>query len=67
MAEGLSKHQIEIITAKVLEIQEKKKKETKREKRDWKLRNTNLLLKNYRMLKKHCDSIVPTIQDYEIS
>ena len=50
MAEGLSKHQIEIITAKVLEIQEKKKKETKREKRDWKLRNTNLLLKNYRML-----------------
>lgn len=51
MAEGLSKHQIEIITAKVLEIQEKKKKETKREKRDWKLRNTNLLLKNYRMLK----------------
>ncbi|NSN57342.1 hypothetical protein HRD96_05150 [Enterococcus faecalis] len=67
MAEGLSKRQIEIITAKVLEIQEKKKKETKREKRDWKLRNTNLLLKNYRMLKKHCDSIVPTIQDYEIS
>ena len=42
MAEGLSKHQIEIITAKVLEIQEKKKKETKREKRDWKLRNKRI-------------------------
>ena len=50
MAEGLSKHQIEIITAKVLEIQERKRKKQKR-KRDWKLRNTNLLLKNYRMLK----------------
>ena len=30
MAEGLSKHQIEIITAKVLEIQERKRKKQKK-------------------------------------
>lgn len=62
---GLTKHQLEIITNEVLKIQSKKQKEQKKIARDWKLRNTNLLLKNYQMLKKHCDGVVPTLDEYE--
>lgn len=65
MANGLTKHQLEIITEHVIKIQRKKKKEQKQERRNWKLRNTNLLLKNYQMLRKHCDGIIPKLEEYE--
>lgn len=67
MAEGLTKHQLEIIVDAVLKSQKKINKEKQKEKQDWKLRNTNLLLKNYRMLKKHCDGIVPRLHQFEES
>lgn len=41
---------------------------TKREKaqhKDWRLRNTKLLLKNYKLLDKHCSGIVDDLEDYE--
>lgn len=67
MAEGLTKHQLEIIVDAVLKSKKKINKEKQKEKQDWKLRNTNLLLKNYRMLKKHCDGIVPRLHQFEES
>lgn len=65
MADGLTKHQLEIIAEAVLKEQNNQKKRHDKVKKDWKLRNTNLLLKNYRMLKQHCDGIVPTLHDFE--
>lgn len=62
---SLTKEQLEIITAAVLKSQKRVERDRKKEKEDWKLRNTNLLLKNYRMLKKHCDGIVPTLHEFE--
>lgn len=67
MSEGLTKHQLEIITKEVLKIQGIKNNARKKERRGWKLRNTNLLLKNYQMLKKHCEGIIPTLNQYEDS
>ncbi|MGM0239881.1 hypothetical protein [Enterococcus sp. AZ103] len=67
MAEGLTKYQIEIITKEVSKIQERKSNEKKKERRNWKLRNTQLLLKNYQLLKKHCDGIIPTLEVYQDS
>lgn len=41
-----------------LETLEKEKRKMVRERRDRRLRNTKLLLKNYRMLKAHCENAV---------
>lgn len=65
MADGLTKHQIEIIVDAVLKSQKKINKEEQQEKKNWKLRNTKLLLKNYRMLNKHCEEIVEQLEGYE--
>lgn len=65
MAEGLTKHQLEIIADAVLKSQKKLEKEKQKKKQDWKLRNTKLLLKNYRMLSKHCEEIVEQLEGYE--
>lgn len=65
MKEGLTKHQLEIIVEAVLKAQKKINKEEQQEKKDWKLRNTKLLLKNYRMLHKHCEEIVEQLEGYE--
>ncbi|MBS7578393.1 hypothetical protein HOY36_12785 [Enterococcus sp. MMGLQ5-2] len=54
---GLTRHQIEIISETVLREHQKLKKIESKEQKDWRLRNTNLLLKNYRLLSKHCEEI----------
>ncbi|MGX7132362.1 hypothetical protein ACWOB3_07775 [Enterococcus songbeiensis] len=63
----LTNHQLEIIAGVVLKEQSRSDKQKKKDKKDWKLRNTNLLLKNYRMLKRHCDGIVPALHEFENS
>ncbi|WP_313627470.1 hypothetical protein [Enterococcus italicus] len=64
-SENLTKHQLEIIADAVLKNHSRLEKDKKKEREDWKLRNTNLLLKNYRMLKKHCEGIIPTLSQFE--
>ncbi|MDR2833456.1 MAG: hypothetical protein LBV67_07060 [Streptococcaceae bacterium] len=60
----LSAEQIELI-AKVVRKEEKKSNtEKKKERKDWRLRNTNLLLKKYRMLKKHCEQNIDALEEY---
>lgn len=61
MAEGLSKHQIEIITATVLREQRKIIRKQKREERSRNLRNTELLIKNYTKLKDLCDETIQEV------
>ncbi|MDU2063767.1 MAG: hypothetical protein E6713_02915 [Sporomusaceae bacterium] len=41
-----------------LEYIERKKRKEVKERKDWRLRNTQLLLKNYRFLKDHCEDAV---------
>lgn len=62
---GLSKELLEVITEAVISQQEKSMQQTKKKTRDRRLRNTNLLLKNYRMLTKHCEHILVEIEEYE--
>lgn len=59
--QALSPQQIEEV-AKVaiqamLDFQEKEKQKQQKEKRDWRLRNTKLLLKHYRSFVKHSEGI----------
>ena len=61
MAEGLSKHQIEIITATVLREQRKIIRKQKRDERSRNLRNTELLIKNYTKLKDLCDETIQEV------
>lgn len=65
MANGLTKHQLEIIAAAVLKEHEEKEKKNQEPKKDWRLRNTKLLLKHYRWLSKHCEEIVEDLDEYE--
>jgi DNA-binding CsgD family transcriptional regulator len=59
MKNGLSPKMVEEITKTaiqtVIEHLEKEKSRQEKSKRDWRLRNTKLLLKNYRGLVKHCE------------
>lgn len=56
MSKGLTKHQLEIVTQAVLNEHEKQNVKKKKEEKARNLRNTELLLKNYRKLKDLCDS-----------
>lgn len=40
-------------------------KRTEKEERDWRLRNTKLLLEKYRFLKAHCEGIPAEVEDLE--
>lgn len=62
---GITKHQLEIIAEVVLKEHQKQKNKEKEPLKDWRLRNTQLLLKNYQMLEKHCEGIVEDLEDYE--
>lgn len=55
MANGLTKHQLEIISKAVLSENRRQYDENKKEEKIRNLRNTELLLKNYRKLKALCD------------
>lgn len=61
----LPDEQIILITKTVDQIIDKKNRRTKKEEKDYRLRNTSLLLKNYRLLRVHCDSIVEDLTVYE--
>lgn len=55
---------IKSIIKDILAEMDKNKQKAKKEKRDWRLRNTRLLLKNYRMLSSHVNESVKTDLDY---
>lgn len=56
---------VELITKSVIKTIEKQQDKTDKEKKDWRLRNTRLLLKNYRMLEEHCKSVEDELTNYE--
>jgi len=53
----------EISTAVVKKIEVERKRKMKADK-DWKLRNTKLLLKNYHILKDHCRELTEEMEAY---
>lgn len=55
--ETLTEKQIELITSKVIEIHEKEKASSEQKGKDKRLRNTKLLLQNYRSFKKYAEKI----------
>lgn len=61
----LPKETIEAITKTVIQTWEKEQTKAKNEKKDWRLRNTRLLLKNYRMLEEHCRGVKVELEAYE--
>lgn len=65
MAKELTKHQLEIIAEAVLKQQKKQEKQQELPSKDWRLRNTKLLLRHYRWLEAHCDEIVEDLEGYE--
>ena len=64
MANGLTKHQLEIIAEAVLKQQRKIEKEAEHPDKDWRLRNTKLLLRHYRWLSLHCEELVEDLDEY---
>ena len=60
-----SKELMDLIVETVIRETDKQNKLTKKQHKDWRLRNTSLLLKNYRKLKIHCESVVDELKDYE--
>lgn len=66
MANGLTKHQLEIIAEAVIKQQKKQQeKKTESVEKDWRLRNTKLLLRHYRWLNLHCEELVEDLDGYE--
>lgn len=64
MANGLTKHQLEIIAEAVLKQQRKIEKKIEYPDKDWRLRNTKLLLRHYRWLSLHCEELVEDLDEY---
>lgn len=64
MANGLTKHQLEIIAEAVLKQQRKIEKKIEHPDKDWRLRNTKLLLRHYRWLSLHCEELVEDLDEY---
>lgn len=56
---------IELITKAVYKELNKETVKKKVKHKDWRLRNTDLLLKNYRLLNKHCQDIIEDLETYE--
>lgn len=65
MAGGLTKHQLQIIAEAVIKEQKKHEKKQQTPPKDWRLRNTKLLLRRYRWLEAHCNEIVEDLEEYE--
>lgn len=62
---NLSKPVIEQIVATVMDTLEKQKKESEKTKRDRRLRNTKLLVRNYRSFKQHCAAIPDELKEMD--
>lgn len=56
---------IQLIAKTVYKELNKENQKKKNEHKDWRLRNTDLLLKNYRLLSKHCQDISQDLEIYE--
>ncbi|WP_157454967.1 helix-turn-helix domain-containing protein [Carnobacterium maltaromaticum] len=67
LTKGQMKFITEIAVAEAIKAVEVEKKKTKKEEHDWRLRNTSLLLKNYRKLKNHCSEIYNEVDEYKDS
>ena len=69
MIKELTKDQLKIITEfaaqEAIRAYEKNQVKVQKEKQDSRLRNTELLLKNYRKLKDHCNEIDSEIEEFE--
>lgn len=65
--EHLTKEQLTVISQAVKSELDKDQKRKAKELKDYRLRNTTLLVKNYRMLRVHCDTIVEDLEVYEDS
>lgn len=69
MIKELTKNQLKIITEfaaqEAIRAYEKNQVKVQKEKQDSRLRNTELLLKNYRKLKDHCNEIDSEIEEFE--
>lgn len=61
----LTKNQIELITQEVIKQFKAQHKKQQKQERDWRLRNTKLLLENYHRLKDHCEDINQQLEEYE--
>lgn len=63
---ALSEDQIGLITTKVLEVHEKQKNESDEKEKDKRLRNTKLLLQNYKAFKVYANRIEKNaVEDWE--
>lgn len=67
LTKGQMKFISEIAAAEAIKAIELEKKKIKKEEHDWRLRNTGLLLKNYRKLKNHCSEIYNEVDEYQDS
>lgn len=61
----LTKNQLETITQEVIRQLDAEQKKRQKQEKDWRLRNTKLLLENYRRLREHCDDIDQQLEEYE--
>lgn len=61
----LTKNQLETITQEVMKQMSAQQKKLQKQEKDWRLRNTKLLLENYHRLKEHCNGIEQEIEEFE--
>lgn len=62
---SLDKQTVQAITETVLKEVRKQQDRHSKQHKDRRLRNTKLLVENYRMLNKHCEGINADLKDYE--
>ena len=65
MVANLTDEQLEVIAKAVLKEQKKQEHQKEAKTKDWRLRNTKMLLKNYHILQKHCVEIVEDLEAFE--
>jgi Mg2+ and Co2+ transporter CorA len=61
----LTKNQLEIIAQEAIKQFKVQHKKQQKEEKDWRLRNTKLLLENYHRLNDHCEDIEQQLEEYE--
>ncbi|EEO6560710.1 hypothetical protein G5736_002246 [Listeria monocytogenes] len=61
----LNKNDIRLIVKTVKEVNRDEVDDKQRERKNWKLRNVKLLLKNYRLLKSYCNDVTDQIDVIE--
>lgn len=63
----LPKELMQMIVEEVAKERTRQEIAQAKERKDWRLRNTELLMKNYRMLRSHCDGIVEDLETVEVN